>query len=240
MFLGCTTLKRLSILAALIAGAAHAAEISGIPTITDADTVVIGGNPIRLLGIDAPESDQICLDKNSEFVKCGIAARDALIKQFGGKEWTCRTAGKTYNRTLATCFVGREDVNRWTVSEGWALSFRRYKHPYDREEQHAKEQCMGLWAWSFHAPWDWRRRNCKTEIVGCVSVPIDAREKLCGPRATPPDPKCTIKATTRGGECIYHVEGGHYYGALKMAGSSKRWFCSEADAQAAGCRRSKR
>ena len=62
----------------LAIGSALAAEISGMPTITDADTVVIDGKSIRLLGIDAPESDQICLDKNSEFVKCGIEARDAL------------------------------------------------------------------------------------------------------------------------------------------------------------------
>ena len=222
-------------------GSTHAAEISGVPTIVDADTVVIDGMSVRLLGIDAPESDQICLDKNSEFVKCGIEARDALMKQFGEKEWTCRTTGKqTYGRALATCFVAQEDVNRWIVLKGWGLSFRRYQHPYDREEQQAHDQCTGLWTWSFHAPWDWRRRNCNTEILGCVSVPIDAREKLCGPRSLPPDPQCTIKATTRGEECIYHVEGGHYYGALKMSDRSKRWFCSEVDAQAAGCRRSKR
>jgi endonuclease YncB( thermonuclease family) len=102
------------LLTLLVLGSAHAAEISGVPTITDADTVVIGGKLIRLLGIDSPESDQRCHYKNSEFVKCGIDARDALIKQFGGKEWTCRTTGKeTYGRALATCFVGQEDVNRW-------------------------------------------------------------------------------------------------------------------------------
>jgi len=239
--MGRARLAAIGIACALALAPGHAAEISGVPTITDADTAVIDGISIRLLGIDAPESDQICLDKNSEFVRCGIEARDALVKQFGGKQWTCRTTGKeTYSRVLATCFVDQEDVNRWIVLNGWALSFKRYEHPYDREEQHAHDQCTGLWAWSFHAPWDWRRRNCNTEIVGCVSVPIDAREKLCGPRSLPPDPQCTIKSTTRGGECIYHVEGGHYYGALKMSGSGKRWFCSEADAQAAGCRRSKR
>lgn len=237
--MGYTTLKTLAV-ALLFLGSSHAAEISGVPTITDADTVVINGASIRLLGIDAPESDQICLDKNGEFVKCGIEARDAVIKQFGGKEWTCRTQGRTYKRELGTCFVEQQDVGHWIVSQGWALSFRKYAHPYDSEEQHAKDQCTGLWAWSFHAPWDWRRRNCETEIVGCVSVPIDAREKLCGPRFIPPDPRCTIKATLRAGSCVYHVEGGHYYGALDMSGSNKRWFCTEIDAQAVGCRRSKR
>src|SRR5580700_5968827 len=90
-----------AVLIALALGPTHAAEISGVPTITDADTVVIEGKSIRLLGIDAPESDQICLDKSSAFVPCGIEARDALKNQFGGKPWRCQTTGKqTYGRVL--------------------------------------------------------------------------------------------------------------------------------------------
>jgi endonuclease YncB( thermonuclease family) len=220
---------------------APAAEVIGIPTITDGDTIVITGKTIRLDAIDAPESDQICLNKSGEQSSCGIAARDALEKRFGGKEWTCQTNGrKTYERLLATCFVGQENINQWLVREGWAMSFIHYSHRYDSEEAVARSACAGLWAGSFHAPWDWRRRNCKTEIRGCFSVPIDAQEQLCGPRSVPPDPKCTIKATMRSGACIYHVEGGRYYGALKMSGGNKRWFCTETDAQAAGCRKSNR
>jgi endonuclease YncB( thermonuclease family) len=220
---------------------AHAADISGVPTITDGDTVLIAGQSIRLDGIDAPESDQVCLDKTDAFVGCGLASRDALIKQFGGKEWICQSTGKkTYGRILATCFVDQENVNQWLFREGWAMAFVRYSPRYKPDESDAHDRCTGLWAWSFHAPWDWRRRDCKTEIRGCLSVPIDAQEKLCGPRSIPPDPKCTIKATIRGGNCIYHMEGGHYYGALSMSGSNKRWFCSEEEAQAAGCRQTKR
>jgi endonuclease YncB( thermonuclease family) len=233
----------LAIILTLGLGSVHAADISGIPEITDGDTVVIAGKSIRFDGVDAPESDQICLDKSGATWSAGIAARDALAKQFGGKEWTCKTTDKeTYGRALATCFVGEENVNQWMVREGWAMSFVRYSHRYDDDEKGAQRECRGLWAGACHAPWDWRRRDCKTEIRGCLSVPVDAEEKLCGPRSVPPDPKCTIKATTHGGggECIYHLEGGHYYGALKMTGSNKRWFCTEVEAQAAGCRRSKR
>jgi endonuclease YncB( thermonuclease family) len=52
-----------------------------VAALTDADTVVIDGKSIRLV-VDAPESVQICLDKNSEYLNCGIEARDALVKQF--------------------------------------------------------------------------------------------------------------------------------------------------------------
>jgi endonuclease YncB( thermonuclease family) len=42
------------------------------------------------------------------------------------------------------------------------------------------------------------------------------------------------------GQCIYHMPGGHFYDRLDMQRSaSRRWFCTESEAQAAGCRRSK-
>jgi endonuclease YncB( thermonuclease family) len=195
------------VFAIFVFGAARGADLKGIPAITDADTVVISGTSIRLDGIDAPESDQICLDKNGDKWSCGIAARDALVKQFGSIEWTCRTTGQeTYNRLLATCFVGAENINQWLVRSGWAMSFLRYSHRYDPDEEVARRACIGLWMGSFHAPWDWRRRSCQTEIRGCLMLPINAQDQLCGPRSIPPDPKCTIKATVRSSECVYHLE----------------------------------
>jgi endonuclease YncB( thermonuclease family) len=70
------------------------------------------------------------------------------------REWTCQTTGKQTCGQILACFVDEEDINRWIVLKGWTLSFRRYKHPYDIEEQQAHDQCTGMWAWSFHAPWD--------------------------------------------------------------------------------------
>jgi hypothetical protein len=50
-----------------------------------------------------------------------------------------------------------------------------------------------------------------------------------------------IKANMRRqDECIYHVPGGRFYDRLRMESSgARRWFCSEAEAEAAGCRKSK-
>jgi endonuclease YncB( thermonuclease family) len=45
-------------------GAIGAEVISGEPRIVDGDTVQIGQTKIRFAGIDAPETDQICLDGN--------------------------------------------------------------------------------------------------------------------------------------------------------------------------------
>ncbi len=43
------------------------------------------------------------------------------------------------------------------------------------------------------------------------------------------------------GERIYHVPGGEYYSRTKIStAKGERWFCTDQEAQAAGCRRSKR
>src|SRR3981081_4338329 len=50
-----------------------AADITGIPKIRDGDQLQIGSTRIRLGGIDAPSSDQLCLNNKSEPWTCGIA-----------------------------------------------------------------------------------------------------------------------------------------------------------------------
>jgi hypothetical protein len=53
---------------------------------------------------------------------------------------------------------------------------------------------------------------------------------------------CNIKGniSINTGERIYHVPGQEYYGDTKISPRyGERWFCSEADARAAGWRRAK-
>ena len=53
---------------------------------------------------------------------------------------------------------------------------------------------------------------------------------------------CRIKGNiSRSGERIYHVPGGRWYEATRIDPlKGERWFCSEAEARAAGWRRSRR
>jgi len=54
---------------------------------------------------------------------------------------------------------------------------------------------------------------------------------------------CDIKGniSIERGERIYHVPGGAFYSQTRIdTARGERWFCSEAEAQAAGWRRSKR
>jgi endonuclease YncB( thermonuclease family) len=233
----------LLLLAAMTATAAGASELRSVPQIVDADTVYVGGQKIRLSGIDAPEMDQNCLDNQGRDDSCGVTAKVRLEAFSHNREWQCSVNGNDlYGRSLGVCRVDGVDVNRWLVRSGWALAFTRYSKLYVEDEKHARDQKLGLWAGSFTAPWDWRRRSRKTSILGATAVPINAQSRLIAPQSAPPSSGCVIKGNLKNrNECIYHMPGQRYYGRLNMSSSaSRRWFCSEAEAVAAGCRKSKR
>src|SRR5690349_15304340 len=100
-------LRTLLFAVSFASGYARAAEFSGSPTILDGDTVGISGEKIRLLDIDAPETDQSCLDAAGKARNCGIDARDALDRKAGAASWTCEAARHDrYGRWLGTCSAG--------------------------------------------------------------------------------------------------------------------------------------
>jgi endonuclease YncB( thermonuclease family) len=238
-------IPQIASLLALVALPAFAGEVSGVPRIVDGDTVEIGQVKIRLSGIDAPETDQVCLDAKGEKWACGIAARDELIRHSNGQPWECTTTGTDqYGRSLANCFIEGEGVGKWMVQSGWALSFVRYSHAYDADEIAAREVRAGLWSGAFIAPWDWRHRNKATMILGAASVPVNAQAILLGAvsASEAPSPECVIKGNVnRKGERIYHLPGQLNYAQINMTkGLGERWFCTEAEADAAGWRKAVR
>ena len=237
------TMTVLAMCIALPQSGAHASDVmSGIPQVVDGDTVQIGQTKIRLQGIDAPETDQLCLDPNGQTWACGIAARDELIKHSAGSEWDCDLASTDrYGRSLGSCFVEGEDVSAWMVRQGWALSFVKYSHSYDADEMAARQAPVGLWRGAFIAPWDWRHRNKETVVLGAAAVSIHAQASLLGAvsAAGAPDASCVIKGNVnRKGERIFHLPGQLNYSKTSMnKGLGERWFCSEAEAEAAGWRK---
>jgi endonuclease YncB( thermonuclease family) len=221
---------------------AQAAELLGVPRIVDGDTLAIGSTKIRLEGIDAPETDQVCLKLKGVHWACGIDARDQLVAHIAGREINCTASGlDVYRRTLAVCYLAGKDLNGWLVQQGWALAYVKYSSAYRQVEEDARANQRGLWQGAFIAPWDWRHRNNKTVILGAFSVPIDAQAMLLGRPATEgaPSPECTIKGIiSRNGERIYHTEHQSSYGRIKMdKGGGRRWFCTPEEAEAAGWRR---
>ncbi len=222
---------------------AQAADLSGVPRVVDGDTLAIGSIKVRLQGIDAPETDQICLGADAQRWTCGITARERLRQHLARREVSCVSQGQDrYKRTLAVCSVEGQDVNAWLVREGLALAYVQYSRAYVAEEASARDARRGMWSGAFIAPWDWRHRDNKTVILGAVSVPVTAQAQLTNPALTTgaPSPDCIIKGNiNRNGERIYHMLGQQHYDAVNMAKPGMRWFCSEEDAVAAGWRRSK-
>jgi endonuclease YncB( thermonuclease family) len=236
----------LLLLPTLMQAPARAADITGTAKVREGDTVVIGTIRIRLGGIDAPSVDQLCLNGMGERWTCGVAARDELIKHADNKTWTChqRQVADRRGRIVARCEVDGEDIQKWLVRNGWALSYARCSHDYDEDEKAAREAKLGMWQGSFIAPWDWRVRNKKTTILGAAKPPENANAILLASASgsVAPSPDCTIKGNVnRAGECIFHTPASRWYAKIEMKISKgTRWFCSVEEAEAAGCRETKR
>jgi len=203
---------------------AEAADTStGIPTVIDGDTIDIHGQRIRLHGIDAPESKQVCISGGTKY-RCGQKAALALSDRIGRGSVTCEAKDTDrYGRVVAVCFKGQEDLNGWLVSQGLAVAYRRYSQDYVTHEARAQSMSVGLWAGEFIMPWDWRRgKRLASEQV--LAIPGD----------------CVIKGNISSkGARIYHVPGGRWYDRTKIdEAKGERFFCSESEATAAGWRRS--
>lgn len=133
----------------------------GQASVIDGDTIEIAGRRIRLEGIDAPESSQMCR-RNDRKWRCGQRAAMALDSRISSRTVTCRVSGTDrYHRLLARCMIGNEDIQYWMVSQGWALAYRRYSAAYVPAEKAARLESRGIWAGEFDAPWEWRRNSAR-------------------------------------------------------------------------------
>ena len=133
------------------------ADVSGTARVVDGDTLEIGGERIRLHGIDAPEKDQTCSIDGRAWA-CGIAAWGELVQITAGKVVTCEPRDTDrYGRTVAACSADGTDLGDWLLRNGWAVAYYLYSYEYTRAEHHAKTNRRGLWAGEFVMPWEWRR-----------------------------------------------------------------------------------
>ncbi len=209
------------------------AEVSGQARVVDGDTLEIGGTRIRLFGIDAPERLQGC-QAGGELWLCGGLAKLRLQDRLSGHTVVCEERDRDrHGRIVAVCRAGGEDLNAWMVSEGWALAYRKYSEAYVDEEARAQAARVGVWRGEFVPPWDWRQGKRLPPAPPGPRPRQGSKEGDSG--------GCLIKGNiSRSGERIYHVPGGYYYDQTEIDPSKgERWFCSEAEARAAGWRRSR-
>jgi endonuclease YncB( thermonuclease family) len=133
------------------------ADVSGRASVVDGDTIEVAGERVRLHGIDAPESRQLCSVGGSDW-RCGESAALALAGRADGRTVVCKGDERDrYGRIIAVCFAGSTDLNAMMVREGLALAYRQYSKDYVGEEEAARVASKGVWRSSFIEPWKWRR-----------------------------------------------------------------------------------
>ena len=209
------------LLAIGLTGPVHA-EIAGRASVIDGDSIEVAGQEIRLHGIDAPEFKQTCVASGKSW-RCGRQAAHALARKVSGREVVCAQRDRDrYGRVVAVCRRAGEDLNAWLVAEGWALAYRRHSRAYIGEEAAARAARRGIWRGEFVPPWEWRHKQ---------SPRVTGKKRA----------ECRIKGNINSkGKRIYHVPGDNYYQRTRIdVEKGERWFCSEAQARAAGWRRAR-
>ncbi|MGL5115356.1 MAG: thermonuclease family protein [Beijerinckiaceae bacterium] len=130
-------------------------EATGAAEAIDGDSLKLGGEEMRLKGIDAPELTQNCKVSGRE-TPCGREARQALRKLLSSGLATCiGNEHDRFGRRLVVCRLRGIDINAAMVREGQALAFGAH----EREEAEAKAAYRGLWAGEFERPRDYRART---------------------------------------------------------------------------------
>lgn len=196
---------------------ALAREVRGPAQIIDGDTLELRGQVVRLLDIDAPETGQDC-----HGAPCGTEATAFLKRLTAGQQVTCQgDEMDAYDRLLARCSVDGRDLGAEMVLAGQAVAFRRYGLTYIDQEKVARIEGRGLWARGTPVmPWDYRAGRWQQTA------------------ASTPRADCPIKGNINGkGQRIYHTPYSAHYDRTRIdTARGERWFCSEAEALAAGWR----
>ena len=133
-------------------------SLHGIANVIDGDTIKIGETRIRLHGIDAPESKQVCRYREKKWL-CGREATTALSKLIDKKIIHCTKRTKDrYGRIVGVCRTGSTQLNAWMVINGWAVAYRYYSRDYIQDEEVARQNYRGIWKSDFELPWEWRKK----------------------------------------------------------------------------------
>jgi len=205
---------------------AHARrEEAAVTHVIDGDTIDVdeGGVPfrVRYVGMDAPEL------AGEPMAAEALAANQKLLE--GKKIVMIRDQSEAdrYGRLLRFVFAGDMFVNLELVRLGMA---RATPYPpdvscqaeFEAAQRGALQTGRGLWA-----------------VVLSLTPPGGGG--TCAAGCATPQAGCRIKGNiSASGEKIYHVPGGKFYDQTVIEPEKgERWFCTEAEAAAAGWRKSK-
>ena len=111
-------------------------ESGFVERVIDGDTIVIGNNSIRLLGINSPERGEPYYEQAKQFLEKQILNKTIKLK-FGNERYD------KYDRLLAYVFLGEKNVNIELVEKGFAnFYFPSGKDFYYKDFEQAWEICL--------------------------------------------------------------------------------------------------
>jgi endonuclease YncB( thermonuclease family) len=85
----------------------------------DGDTLkCASGEHVRLWGVNSPEAHD----------PGGPEATRALSRLVFGKTLSCQRKGRSFNRTVALCYLNGHDIAAEMVRGGWAVDWPKYSH----------------------------------------------------------------------------------------------------------------
>ena len=88
-----------------------------VTVVRDVDTIIVAGTPVRLNGLDGPETS----------TRIGREARAFMERLVRGEMVTCALNGeRTYDRWVGICYLDNQDIAAIAVANGHALDCRRY------------------------------------------------------------------------------------------------------------------
>lgn len=132
-------------------------KISGSATVIHAHIFYIGGRYVRLFGVDAPDTDQVCSNSTGSSYNCGEEAASWVRNWIDQNPIDCYILKVNPNgQDLATCIWGEYDIGAALVGAGWGIADIRETSIYKPYEAKAQSESSGLWQGSFYSPEDWR------------------------------------------------------------------------------------
>ncbi len=88
-----------------------------VTVVRDVDTIVVAGTPVRLNGVDGPETSSMV----------GRDARAFMDRLVRGRTVACTLNGdRTYDRWVGVCYLDGQDIGAIAIANGHALDCRRY------------------------------------------------------------------------------------------------------------------
>jgi endonuclease YncB( thermonuclease family) len=196
--------------------------VEGRAVAISGDTLRVGGRLVRLAGIEAPERSQQCVRTGGKRWPCGVSAAQALSRLVRSRAVSCELAGREEGGpSHAACRVGATDLAAELVGKGHVFAGQG-STTYAALETKAREGRSGIWRGSVERPAEYRAKRWEA-----------------AKRAAPEG--CPIKGSLTAEGRVYVLPWSRDYERVRMrGGKGERWFCSEAEAEAAGWRRLER